>query len=190
MTAANSGMMGDLSDLLGVDGIRMSDSEPVSEIGHSVDVAPSSQSDGEEIVRHLNALLRGEISAAETYRSALEKVSASDHADHATQLRMIQQEHGRACQTIRDRIRELGGEAAESSGAWGTWASVVQGTMSLFGGEQGAIKALKEGEEHGLREFNTALPMLDPTTAQLVQNQMIPAQTRHISTLDELLTAN
>ena len=187
MTAANSGMMGDLSDLLGVDGIRMSDSEPVSELGHSVDVAPSSPSDGSEIVRQLNSLLRGEISAAETYGNALEKVSSSDHADHAAQLRMIQQEHGRACQTIRDRIRELGGEPADSSGAWGTWASVVQGTMSLFGGEKGAIKALKEGEEHGLRDFNSALPSLDPTTTQLIQNQMIPAQERHISTLDDLL---
>jgi uncharacterized protein (TIGR02284 family) len=130
------------------------------------------------IVTQLNSLLRGEISAAETYKQAIDKVGA-DHADSAKVLRGIQDEHGRAAQSIRERIRNLGGEAADSSGAWGVWAKTVQGTMSLFGGDAGALKALKEGEEHGLKDYHEALTDVDGETAQQ----------RHINQLDQLMAA-
>src|SRR3954451_24907216 len=73
----------------------------------------------DEATRQLNSFLRGEISAAETYRMAIEKVSDSDksHAANLGLLREIQAEHGRAAQALRDRIRELGGEPSDSSGA-------------------------------------------------------------------------
>src|SRR3712207_9038667 len=76
-----------------------------------------------EGVTQLNSLLRGEISAAETYRMAIDKVADSNQAANAGLLREIQEEHGRAAQGLRDRIRELGGEASDSSGAWGIWES-------------------------------------------------------------------
>jgi hypothetical protein len=111
-----------------------------------------SAGDTDEAVRQLNSFLRGEISAAETYRMAIDKAGDSDNnASNLGLLREIQEEHGRAAQAIRDRIRELGGEPSDSSGAWGAWASSVQGTMSLFG-DQSALKSLKEGEEHGLKD--------------------------------------
>ena len=72
---------------------------------------------GSTTVSQLNSLLRGEISAAETYRMAIDRV-ASDSSANAGLLREIQEEHGRAAQAMRDRIRELGGEAVDSSGAW------------------------------------------------------------------------
>ena len=73
--------------------------------------------DSGEAVTQLNSLLRGEISAAETYRMAIDKVADSDNVANAGLLREIQEEHGRAAQGIRDRIRELGGEPSDSSGA-------------------------------------------------------------------------
>lgn len=145
--------------------------------------------DTSEAVRQMNSLLRGEISAAETYRNVLDKISEGDSGQDAGLLRQIQEEHGRACQSLRDRIRELGGEAADSSGAWGVWAQAVQGTMTLFGGDKGGLKALKEGEEHGLKDYEEALDDVDASSAQLIQNQLIPAQQRHISLLDQLLNA-
>jgi len=143
-------------------------------------------SEGGEAVRQLNSLLRGEISAAETYRMAIDKVADSDDTANAGLLREIQEEHGRAAQGIRDRIRELGGEASDSSGAWGAWAKTVQGTMNLFG-DAAALKSLKEGEEHGLKDYQEAMDDVDPSSAQLIQNQLIPAQQRHINLLDQLI---
>jgi bacterioferritin (cytochrome b1) len=143
--------------------------------------------DGGEVVRQLNALLRGEISAAETYRNVLDKAAEGEHAENVGLLREIQAEHGRACQSLRNRIRELNGEPSDSSGAWGVWAAAVQSTLTLFGGDKGGLKALKEGEEHGLKEYEDSIQDLDPTSAQLIENQLVPGQRRHISLLDQLL---
>jgi len=143
-----------------------------------------------EACRQLNSFLRGEISAAETYRMAIDKVG--DARDAAAQnvglLREIQEEHGRAAQALRDRIRELGGEPSDSSGAWGAWAKFTQGTANLFG-DASALKALKEGEEHGMKDYNEGLDDIDMTTAELIQNQLIPAQQRHINLLDQLINS-
>jgi uncharacterized protein (TIGR02284 family) len=143
--------------------------------------------DSANAVDQLNSLLRGEISAAETYRMAIDKVS-EDATQNAGLLREIQEEHGRAAQGLRDRIREIGGEASDSSGAWGAWAKTVQGTMNLFGGAS-SLKTLKEGEEHGLHDYERAVKDVDPTSAQLLQNQLIPAQRRHIDLLDQLINS-
>jgi uncharacterized protein (TIGR02284 family) len=140
-----------------------------------------------KLVDQLNSLLRGEISAAETYRMAIDKVAA-DATPNAGLLREIQEEHGRAAQGIRDRIREIGGEAADSSGAWGAWAKTVQSTMNLLG-DTSSLKALKEGEEHGLHDYERAVKDVDSTSAQLLQNQLIPAQRRHIDLLDQLINS-
>jgi bacterioferritin (cytochrome b1) len=143
----------------------------------------------DEAVRQLNSFLRGEISAAETYRMAIERTvdNQKSNAD-VGMLRDMQEEHGRAAQALRDRIRELGGEPSDSSGAWGGFASTVQGAMNLFG-DTSALKSLKEGEEHGLKDYQEGVDDIDPSSAQLVENQLIPAQQRHISLLDQLINS-
>jgi len=163
---------------------------PADDRGDMSDLVPR-HSDTDTGVRQLNSFLRGEISAAETYRMAIDKVADSDDSDAAANLgllREIQQEHGRAAQAIRDRIRELGGEPSDSSGAWGAWAKFTQGTANLFG-DASALNALKEGEEHGLKDYNEGLDDIDITSAELVQNQLIPAQQRHINLLDQLINS-
>jgi bacterioferritin (cytochrome b1) len=139
-------------------------------------------------IESLNSLLRGEISAAETYTMAIDKFADSDKtrvADVQT-LREIQEEHGRACQKLRERVRELGGEPSNSSGAWGAWAKTVEGAASLFG-DKAALKALKEGEEHGLKQYNDICDEVDTASAQLIASELIPAQHRHINLLDKML---
>lgn len=149
----------------------------------------SETSDSGQTVGQLNSLLRGEISAAETYRMAIEKAAGSGQAGpNVGLLREIQEEHGRAAQVVRDRIRELGAEASDSSGAWGAWAKTVQATMNLFG-DTSSLKALREGEEHGLKDYQEALEEVDPSSAQLIQNQLIPAQRRHVDLLDQLINS-
>src|SRR5438309_539802 len=70
--------------------------------------------DTSEAIRQLNSFLRGEISAAETYRMAIDKVAGSkENAANVGLLRELQEEHGRAAQAIRDRIRELGGDPSD-----------------------------------------------------------------------------
>lgn len=144
-----------------------------------------------EALNQLNSFLRGEISAAETYRMAIGKLSKDEQLSAAANfglLSSIQEEHSRAATTLRDRIEELGGQPSDSSGAWGAWAASVQGAMNLFG-DASALKGLKEGEEHGLKDYQSGLDGIDASSRQLIQNQLIPAQQRHISLLDQMIGA-
>jgi uncharacterized protein (TIGR02284 family) len=140
------------------------------------------------VIEQLNSLLRGEISAAETYAMAIGKVQESDRSRFADvqTLRDMQEEHGRACQSLRERIRALGGEASDSSGAWGAFAKTVEGAATLFG-DKATLKALKEGEQHGLKDYQEALDDVDSATASMIENDFIPAQHRHINMLDRLM---
>lgn len=139
----------------------------------------------DKCIDQLNSLLRGEISSVETYEQAIRKVD-DEHASDATALRAIAQEHGEAAQSLRDEVRRLGGEPDNSSGAWGVWAKVVEGTAKLFG-DASALKSLKEGEEHGLKDYREALDDVDQPARELIQNRLIPAQARHIGVLDAMI---
>ena len=146
--------------------------------------------DRDGAITQLNSLLRGEISAAETYAMAIKKLSESDNSRQSDCqcLRDMQEDHGRACQALRSRIRDLGGEASDSSGAWGAWAKTVEGAASIFG-DKAALKALKEGEEHGLKDYSEAADDVDATSAALIASELVPAQQRHIMMLDQMISA-
>jgi hypothetical protein len=64
----------------------------------------------------------------------------------------------------------------------------IEGAATIFG-DATALKALKEGEEHGLRDYRDALDSLDPESRRLVAEQIIPAQERHITTLEGMIEA-
>lgn len=135
--------------------------------------------------RELQSLLRGEISAMETYEKALDKVGDEPGAQ---ELRRIAAEHTEAVNLLRNQI-SLEGEVPDSdSGAWGAFARTVQGTANVFG-DKSALKALKEGEEHGLKEYRDALDDGE-TPAELgrvIRDELLPRQQEHIRTLDRLI---
>src|SRR5205085_947929 len=103
----------------------------------------------EERTAGLNRLIRGELSAIETYRQALDKMK---DAPEATELHSMMVEHRSAVQVLRDHVQQRGGSPADSSGPWGAWAKLVEGAAQLFG-NAAALNALKEGEEHGIKEY-------------------------------------
>src|SRR5947208_1983504 len=90
----------------------------------------------------LNALLRGEIAATETYTQALEKFAGKPQE---IEVRRLRDEHRTAANTLRKHVRSHSAEPSTDSGWWGTWAKLVEGTAKLIG-ESAALKALKEGE--------------------------------------------
>src|SRR5437879_13880124 len=70
----------------------------------------------------LNELLRGEMSAAETYDLAIRKFRGHQGID---ELQIIRDEHAASAAFLRDRILAHGGEPSETSGAWGTFAASI-----------------------------------------------------------------
>ena len=140
-----------------------------------------------EVVTQLNSLLRGELSAIETYEQAIDK-TRKDNPNEAAELALIADAHRRHAEILRGAVRSQGGEASDSSGAWGSYAAVVAGVASLFG-DASALKALKEGEEHGLKNYQEAIDDVDADTHKFIGTQLIPEQRRHIATLDRLISS-
>lgn len=136
-----------------------------------------------DTVDSLNSLLRGEISACETYRMAIEKIG--DDASLRTTLSECLSSHESRVQLLRERIVQLGGTAAEGSGPWGAFAKLVEGGAKLFG-DKSAIAALEEGEDHGLKDYREELKKLDGTARGFVESQLFPAQERTHRTLSSL----
>jgi uncharacterized protein (TIGR02284 family) len=137
-------------------------------------------------VSQLNSLLRGEMSAIETYRLALEKV-ADDNAFGVEELRALQRDHRDAADALWHHIEQHGGEPSHGSGAWGAFAKAVEGTARLLG-DTAALKALKEGEEHGLKDYEDALNnnKLSADCIALIRG-LTARQREHILALDRLM---
>ncbi|QRK04455.1 PA2169 family four-helix-bundle protein [Archangium violaceum] len=133
-------------------------------------------------VETLNSFLRGEISAVETYRQAIDHVS-NDRI--RSQLEDCLHDHEHRVESIRERIEKLGGTPAGGSGPWGAFAKLVQGGADLLG-EKAAIQALEEGEDHGLADYQRDLDKTHGEARRLVRMELLPAQKRTHERLSRL----
>jgi uncharacterized protein (TIGR02284 family) len=126
-------------------------------------------------VDQLNSFLRGEISAVETYRMALDKLDAGNSA--RAELEACLASHQSRVTMLRDAIIRLGGEPADSSGPWGVFAKTVEGGARLLG-DKVAVAALEEGEDHGLKDYRKELDAsdLDAQARTLVAGRLLPLQ--------------
>jgi hypothetical protein len=130
-------------------------------------------------------LLRGELAAVETYEQALDKI---DGFPDGTRLREIHAEHVYSVNALRSRLAQYTTDIPRSSGAWGTFAKAVEGVAKLFG-NSAALKALKEGEEHGIKEYERALEKdyLSPEVKSLLVSELLPKCRSHVFTLDRMI---
>jgi len=133
----------------------------------------------------LNRLLRGELSATETYDQALER---DDRDSVLATLRHIRVDHQQAVLALQEHIKYLGGAPSSSSGVWGTLAHVVEGAAKLLGTNT-ALSALRQGEHQGLTDYEQAAthPELPAATQELIRTALLPQTRMHVETLDRML---
>jgi demethoxyubiquinone hydroxylase (CLK1/Coq7/Cat5 family) len=134
----------------------------------------------------LNGFLRGEISAVETYRQAMEKLQASPSR---VQLEQCRRSHEQRVERLRQEVLRLGGRPEEGSGAWGAFAKLVEGSAKVLG-ERATISALEEGEDHGLKLYRDEIGKLDAKARSVIESEVLPAQEithRSLSTLKHSL---
>ncbi|HEY9683258.1 MAG TPA: PA2169 family four-helix-bundle protein [Drouetiella sp.] len=126
-------------------------------------------------IESLNGLLRGEISAVETYTQALKKVEAPTLKTTLTESLGC---HQKRVSDIRDKVASLGGQPSESSGGWGVFAKFVQGAADIMG-ETAAIDNIEEGEDHGLKAYKDELTKCDDQAIrEYIQKDLLPKQER------------
>jgi hypothetical protein len=136
----------------------------------------------EQSIQTLNSFLRGEISAVETYKQALSRLHGNENEP---ELQACLASHQRRVESLRRQITGLGGEASESSGPWGAFARLFEGSAAALG-EAAAIAALEEGEDHGLKQYLEDVGKLDRETRKLVEREILPEQVRTHDSLSDL----
>jgi len=138
----------------------------------------------ESCIRACNKLLRGEISAIETYQQALGKFSG---APEEPLLSKILDDHQKNADALREHLAEMGGVPDKESGAWGTFAAAVEAMAKLFG-DATALEALKQGEEHGINEYEDALNNKDVMDEMktTIRGTLLPRLQKHIASLETL----
>jgi uncharacterized protein (TIGR02284 family) len=144
--------------------------------------------DKEKCIDVCNSLLRGEISAIETYQQAIEKF---DEGSEAAELRNIKSDHIESAKTLTEHIHKLGGEPVDDSGIWGMFAKAVEGGAKLFG-ENSALAALKQGEETGRSQYESAIDNEDVMSdfKPVIKSELLPRQIKHIRQLDTIMNSN
>jgi hypothetical protein len=130
---------------------------------------PSSQA----TVDALNELLRGELSAVESYDKAI--LALEDEKKLCDDLRECRESHEARADRISRAILQVGGEPARAPGAWGLFARVITGGARTLGWRS-VIRTLEEGEDQGLKDYKDALPRLDLGLQRLVSSELYPQQ--------------
>jgi CBS domain-containing protein len=120
-------------------------------------------------------LVKDELAAAETYKQDLMRIEA---------------EHEEAARLLQKRMRDMGRTPPDKPGLWGAFAEAVQGAAKLFGAKA-AIKALKEGEEHGIHDYEDALEdeRVPAEVKELISTTLLPRTRAHLPVLDRHLRA-
>ncbi len=147
----------------------------------------STTTTNDHCIKICNSLLRGELSAVETYDQAINKYIDTIASD---ELLRIRTEHAESVSLLIANVHSMGGEPDRSSGVWGLFAKTVQGTADLFGAGS-ALESLKKGEASGRQDYLDAL--LDhevmPECKTLIRDQLLPQVNEHLATLERLQPA-
>lgn len=124
----------------------------------------------EKVISNLNSLLRGEISAVETYDQAINHLQNLPIDD----LIANRDCHRKRVDQIANNIRQHGGVPDTTSGVWGSFARMVERGAALIS-ERTVIAALEEGEDLGVAQYRKP-GELDPSSIQLIDMVLLPRQ--------------
>jgi Domain of unknown function (DUF2383) len=130
--------------------------------------------DQSDTISQLNSFLRGELSAVETYRLALDRLEQSEFRPSLVQCTRSHEERARL---LTEAILGRGGDPVDSSGAWGSLVRMIERSAASIS-ESAAIAVLEEGEDHGRDDYLRDLDNLEPSARQLVEFAILPEQRR------------
>ena len=135
-----------------------------------------------DTVEKLNAFLRGEISAVDTYRHAIDKLSDKPIA---ASLSESLRSHEQRVTLLKNEILRRHGEPTHGAGPWGAFAKLIAGGARPFP-EKGAVLALEEGENAVREQYQRELPKLDPEARGFLEKNILPEQLRTLGTITRL----
>jgi uncharacterized protein (TIGR02284 family) len=131
---------------------------------------PALSSTNDKVVSNLNSLLRGEISAVETYNQAIKQLAQEPLEDLIANRNC----HSKRVDLLKSNIAQHGATPDATSGMWGSFVKLVEKGAALIS-VNSVIAALEEGEDRGLKQYRSPGD-LDPSSIQLIQTVLLPRQ--------------
>jgi hypothetical protein len=128
-----------------------------------------------------NSLLRGELSAVETYTQALGKFHREPERSI---LLAIRADHQDSVGRLRAIVDDMGVQPDNNSGVWGQFAKAVEGFAKVFGATT-TLMALEAGELSGIDDYLAALddPEVMDDIKQEIREVLMPRLERHLDSL-------
>ena len=125
----------------------------------------------------LAGLLSAEIAGRVTYGLV---------ADRVELLRQVEAEHRAAAEALRACLRENGLEEPAETASLGVWSAAARAAVTdeLVP----LLIALRKAEKAVYKNYEASIERLDPASARVVQNTLIPAQNRRARLISQLLT--
>ncbi len=124
-------------------------------------------------VEVLNRLLGRERSAVATYVLVARALSA----DHRQELDDNRQSHARRVVLLIGRILDLGGIGVPVGAPWRNCIRAIRSAAAMAGPAV-PIQALEQGERNDLAAYMTMHEPIDPISAKLIQDVLLPEQLR------------
>ncbi len=143
---------------------------------------------GSPDIEYLDVILRGELAAVETYDQVLEKFAGKLTS---SDLIKVRDEHKQHITLLNEQLVKFGATPSTTSGTWGTFTGAVTSVAKLIGPET-ALAALKQGEEHGIAQYEKAIERKDLSaeTIALLRTELLPQSHAHVASLDRLISAH
>ncbi len=139
----------------------------------------------EEAGKAMNRLVRGEISAVEAYESIIEKIDSKPELERLNEMLKNHRSNVNYFKKMALKHNEL---PDYDSGVWGTVVSLFVGSAKLFG-NTAALKSLKEGEEHGVKEYQKLIENDDVPrhVKSHVRDEIMPTLRMNINSIDAMM---
>jgi hypothetical protein len=136
-------------------------------------------------LKNLENLIKLESSALQCLHSVLPKIKNTNEKEVLTS---IWQDHLDAINKLKKKSHITFQEEEMKTGPWVFLVTTFFKGASFLG-DRTTLRALKFGEEHSLNEYREFMknPENDSNLKELIQNEIIPIQEKHIRTIDNFL---
>ena len=138
-----------------------------------------------QAIEDLNALLKNELSAIETYKQALSKFEDKRGAEI---LKRCQQSHVDRADKLRTAITRLEGKPAEDIGLGGKFGKLVMAGAQKMG-DQAIVIALQADEGEWTADYEWRLVSMHGDHRPMVKDELCPQQKETEEKLSELANA-
>jgi uncharacterized protein (TIGR02284 family) len=140
--------------------------------------------DNKEIAKELKSLCQLDIDAMHAYMKSKDSI---EHADIKNTIMKFEADHGRHVKDLSDMIRNYGEEPPEFSKDVKGFLLQAFASIRSVTGTEGALSALKSGEQMTNKSYSDAIAMDFPPMVMVLLRRNLDDEQRHLNYIQQAL---